>query len=127
MVQHVLSAGFTSARTDILARFVKFFRSLRTASGPEVRTAAYLVSRDIRTVTGSNLRLIQDESGQDPWTVSPARVKIALKEAEAVPVPDIDSWRVPYLDKLLQQRQILYYYGHDITTISQLIDNLCKN
>ena len=80
LVQSVLAPGFTSARTEVLARYVTFFRSLRTAPSHEVRTAALLAARDLQTVTGRNLALVAELSGLDPWTASSARVREALRE-----------------------------------------------
>merc|ERR1719206_846329 len=37
LVQQVLSHGMSSARTDILARYVTFFKGLRTSPSPEIR------------------------------------------------------------------------------------------
>ena len=37
LLQQVLSCGFSSAKTDILSRFVNFFRGLRSSHGKEVR------------------------------------------------------------------------------------------
>ena len=127
LLQHVLAPGLTSARTEVLARFVSFFRSLRNAPSHEVRTAALLAARDLQTVTGRNLALVAELSGQDPWTASTARVREALREREMVPVPEGDSWRCNYLHKLLEQRQRAYYSGdkEKDMEISSLIDSLC--
>ena len=70
LLQQVLASGFTSARSAVLARFVSFFRALRVAPSHEVRTIAFLVSRDMRSVTGRNLELVRQLSGQDSWAAS---------------------------------------------------------
>ena len=56
LVEQVLSSGYTSARVDILAKFAGFFKSLRLSPSPEVSFLTFLVGRDLRTVTGRNLR-----------------------------------------------------------------------
>ena len=66
LVQQVLAPGLTSAKVEILSRFVTFFRSLREAPSHEVRTAAFLTARDLRTVTGRNVSLVARLSGEDP-------------------------------------------------------------
>jgi hypothetical protein len=87
-----------------MAKYVGFFRGLRSSPSPEVSFMANLVGRDLRTVTGRNLPFLNDESGLDPWTESPARVKSVLsKRQDQVPVGE--EWRLPYLGKLLEQRQ----------------------
>ena len=63
LVQQVLSPGLATAKTDILVRYLKFFRSLRKSTSKEVSMMASLVSRDISTTTGANLRLLADSSG----------------------------------------------------------------
>ena len=55
LLQQALSAGLTSAKVDILARYGNFFKSLRKSPCFEVAVLANIVSRDIRTTTGSNL------------------------------------------------------------------------
>ena len=67
-----------SARTDILARYVTFFKGLRASPSPEIRTLAYLMGRDILSTTGKNLKMIREVSGLDPWQASPASMKEAL-------------------------------------------------
>ena len=119
LVDHVLCPDVSSARVDILAKFVGFFRSLRESSSPEVAFMAYLVGRDLRT---TNLRLIAEETMLDPWTVSPYLVKKILLE-KATEIPEGDSWRIPYLRLLLEQRQSAHYRGYEKeeTRLSELI------
>ena len=97
LVQTVLAPGSTSTRTDILARYVKFFRSLRNAPSHEVRTASLLVGRDLRSITARNLQLIQKDSGQDPWRASPAWVRECLSAIEMVQIHEQNNWRPAYL------------------------------
>ena len=66
LLQHVLSAGLPSARVDILARFGNFFRSLRLSPCKEVAVMASIVGRDMRTTTGSNLKLPEESTSLDP-------------------------------------------------------------
>ena len=88
LVQQVLAPG-----SEILARFVNFFHSLRNAPSHEVLTAGLLGARDLGSVTGRNLALVTELSGQDPWTASSARVRQALMDKEIIPVPETDGWR----------------------------------
>ena len=128
IAQQVLSPEITSARVDILSKYVGFFRGLRASPSPEVSFMAYFTARDLRTVTGRNLRFVRDESGLDPWTESPARVKKVLAEIRD-DVPTGDEWRLPYLGKLLEQKQRAHYGGFTAETerLSGLIDSLCMN
>ena len=129
LVQQVLSAGLTSAKVDILARFGNFFRSLRLSPCYEVAVMANLVGRDIRSITGSNIRLVQDSSGLDPWVTSPAHLKAGLIAKQQVNIEREDMWRVKYLGTLLGQRQELHYLGYETEKlrVNELIDSLCLN
>ena len=63
-----------------------------------------LAARDIRSTLGSNLALLREITGPDPWVVSPAHLEEQLVSSEEVPVPAEDIWMVPYMKKLLDQR-----------------------
>ena len=84
-----------------------------------------LVARDVRTVTGRNLRHIQDVSQLDPWVTSHTRVKSQQLNNELVTVPNEDKWRLPYLQDLLRQRSLAYYSSSEENF--QFIDNLIKS
>ena len=129
LMQQVLCPGLDSAKTDILARYLKFFRSLRKSTSKEVSMMASLVSRDIRTTTGSNLRLLANASGLCPWQSGQLKFREAVTANELVEVMEVDRWRIPLLDKLLSQRQTMYYTGEEeeLTRIDDLINSLCIN
>ena len=61
------------------------------------------ISRDIQSVTGRNLKLIENTAKLNPWTTS--RIRNALVLEEIVEVPVVDRWRLPYLCSLLSQRR----------------------
>ena len=91
---------------------------------------ACLVGRDLRTVTGRNLRLLQTESGLDPWVQTPATIKKVLREKEdSLGIPPGNEWRVPYLALLLEQKQTAHYGAmeREVERLSELIDSLCIN
>jgi hypothetical protein len=129
LLQQVLASGLDSARTDILVRYSKFFRTLRSSTSKEVAMMANLVSRDISTTTGSNLRLLADESGLCPWETGQVKLREAVVCKEMVPVMDMDKWRIPLLVKLLGQRQKLAYMGEEVemNRTGDLIYSLCIN
>ena len=109
LVQQVLGCGSTSARTEIMARYSRFFQGLRSSPSREVATLVNLVARDIRSCTGSNISMVTEQSGKDPWVESSASIRSGLRETEAVHVQDQDKWRVGYLGLLLAQRQSCKY------------------
>lgn len=121
-----LSGGLVMARSDIIARYSNFFKSLLSSPSKEVSILARVVARDIRTTTAKNLRLIEVESGGLTWEVPSWRIREGCisKEPE---VPEADSWRVPYLGKLLEERDKKVYQGDTADTEQGLIDSLCIN
>ena len=125
-VDRVLSCGISHVKTDILAKYVKFFRSLRESPSMEVSVLSHIVARDVRTTTGNNLHLIRDMTGLDPWSCLGNQVKKVLGEKLAE-VPQQDSWRLLYLEKLLDQRGEMYYRVEDTTQLTELIDSICLN
>ena len=90
---------------------------------------ANLVSRDIRTTTGANLRVVEEASGLCPWTSFKSKLREAISRREAVKVEDLDTWRIPMLDKLLTARQSSIYLGveEEVARMSDLIYSLCIN
>ena len=128
-MQQLLCCGFTSARVDILSRFVKFFHGLRSSASHEVQVLSRLLARDRQSVTGKNLLLVQELSGINPWTATPGRLKAALQSEEVVDVPALDRWRLSYLSSLLRQRGEAHYLAleDDEQRITDLINSLVIN
>ena len=92
----------------------------------EVRTMVSMKCQDMTSVTGSNLAYIRSETGKDPWTYSSKEVKAAMSE-HLLAVPAQDSWRLPFLAKLLAMRGEHYYKCMDITWLTEQIDTICVN
>ena len=59
----------------------------------------------------------------------PGPLRAALLRSEVVPVPDRDRWRIPYLQRLLSEKQDHYYSGDVLNEkrIASLIDSLVVN
>ena len=125
-MDRVLSCGISHVKTDIVAKYVKFFKSLRESPSREVSVLSHIVARDVRTTTGNNLHLIRDMTGLDPWSCLGNQVRkvLAGKLAE---VPQQDCWRLLYLEKLLEQRGEMYYVMEDTRQLTELIDSICLN
>ena len=123
-VSNLLSSGHSSVRTNILVRFVNFYRSLLKSRSREVALVASLAGRDKSSTTGINLAKIHAETGLNPFTVSPKKVRVALEEREET-VPTQDLWRIPLLQKLLTQRCDLVVSCDNTDEINSLIDSLC--
>ena len=87
---------------------------------------ARVVARDIRTTTAKNLRLVETESSGLTWEAPSWRIREGCMSKERA-VPETDSWRIPYLGKLLEERDRKVYQGEIADTEQQLIDSLCIN
>ena len=111
LLQQVLAPNITSLRVSLLSRFLGFFRGLLSSPSHEVAVVSRLAARDVRSSLGSNLALLQRETGLDPWVVGPGHLKQELQRVERVDVPECDSWRVTYLQKLLIQRLQAHFNG----------------
>ena len=126
LLQQVLSSDMTSARTDILGRYGKFCRGLRTSVSQEIRVLFNFVARDLQCVTAKNLKLVGETAGLDPWTVAPVKLKEALQMNQLVSIPPQDAWKLPYLRSLLGQLQEAKYLVQEdrVKQIQNLIDSL---
>ena len=113
----------------MLSRFVNFFHGLRSSASHEVRILARLLARDVQSVTGKNLNLIKELTKLNPWNTPIAQIKVAMYNEEAVKVPELDGWRLPYLVTLLKNRGEAFYRGDEELemTYSVLIDSLVIN
>ena len=121
-VEHVLSCGIPSARQRVLGQYLGFFQKLIKSDSPEIRMLASLVGRDAGSVTGANLVNIEEEFGLDPWVSSSAQLG---EKYSCYSVPADDSWRLPLLVKLLDQKREMTICEENTKAISELIDSLC--
>ena len=95
-LHETLYCGYSSAKTDILCRYPRFFQSLLNSPGRELRVISRIVSRDVRSTTGKNLALIRDLTGLNPWEARVQQLRQKLSLSETVKVPENDKWRAPY-------------------------------
>ena len=60
--------------------------------------------------------------------MAPAKLKEVLHKKEAN-VPDGETWRLPYLDKLLEQREAASYDDccKEVERLAEVIDSLCTS
>ena len=129
LVQTVLAPQDFSLRASLMNRSVGFFRGLLASPSKEVTVVALLAARDLRSSLGSNLALVRGATKLDPWAASRAQLKAALEADDLVPVPQLDSWRAPALEKLLSARVQAYYAGDEEETkrLQGLISSLVTN
>jgi hypothetical protein len=93
LVQEVLAPHVTSLRASLLHRAVGFFRGLLASPSHEVTVVALLAARDLRSNLGSNLALVRQETGLDPWEAGRSELRLALEAADMAPVPQLDHSR----------------------------------
>ena len=91
---------------------------------------ARVAAKDIRTTTARNLQMVRRETGGLEWSAPLRRIKEELKAREPA-VPDVETWRLPYLGKLLEDRDVLVYHGEEgskqVEKVQGLIDSLCSS
>ena len=96
----------------------------------EVNILARMVAKDIRTTTARNLRMLEQETGGLTWAAHGGKIREELASREPT-VPRVDAWRVPYLGRLLEERDVLVYQGEELSEevdqVQELIDSLCSN
>ena len=129
VVQQVLASDLPSSKEEIFSRWLGFQKSLLKSPSKEVAVLALLSSRDLQSTLGKNSRLVEDLTGLDPLNVSSKLVMDILRKKEEVEVPAEAAWRLPYLLKLLEQRQLAFYSGDTVKEeeVSRLINSLCVN
>ena len=126
LVEEVLAPQVASLKASLLSKFVGFFCSLITSPSSKVMVVAMLAARDIRSTVGSNLALLRNKTGLDPWTAGRCQLKAALELATRKEVPELDYWRPQLLQKLLSAR-LLAHYSADLEEeerLTNLIDSL---
>ncbi len=91
--------------------------------------AALLAARDIRSNLGSNLAQVKELTGLDPWVAGRGELRAALEAADQAPVPQLDSWRAPALEKLLSARLRAHYTADtwEEARLQSLIDSIVIN
>ena len=88
--------------------------------------AARIASKDIRSTTARNLRLLEEETGGMTWSNSKQKIQEML--LQGVPgAPKADEWRITYLGKLLEQRDIMKYQGLEESEPAQLVQSLINS
>ena len=124
----MLSPDTFSARTDVLGRYGKFARGLRTSVSQEIRVLFNYIARDMRSTTARNIKLVKEKSGLDPMVTGAYKLKEAVHNSELVDIPAHDKWRVQYTRSLLSQLQEAKYLVQDdkVVYLQSLIDSLVR-
>ena len=126
LVQNVLAPEHLPIRTELMSRFVTFYKRLTTCPSYEVNFLAKIVLNDVRSTTKKNLSLIEKESCLDPLSASPQVVKCAVS-LSVNDVPRNQEWRLRLLKNLLEERRLKESTLQNTEIISGLIDSLCSS
>ena len=84
-------------------KFKSFYDSLLTFPSKEARMMVRISEVDIRYNTGSNIRMLKEETKN--WDMSTKEFRNLLRKKGTIEVPRQDFWRPVYLRKLLQERR----------------------
>ena len=120
--QDLLAGGLPSLRASVLGCYGSFFASVSKSSALAVRTVACVAAADVRSSTGNNLLGISREIGLDPRE-NVQQVRTALLNKKTT-IPDIDSWRIPCLQKFLNERYRVSALGEDSSDLDNVIKSL---
>ena len=123
-VDSLLAANFRPLRNQALTRYIKFYRSLLSSPCKEVAVVSRIVGRNASTTTGLNLLNIQLETNLNPWSSSLSKFKDHFQTTP--PVPEVDFWRIPLLEKYLKIRKEQITSCEDTEYINTLISSLCS-
>ena len=127
LVQEVLSCGQDTIRTRLLIKFKSFYDSLLTSPSKEARMMVRISELDIRSNTGSNIRMLKEETGNRD--MSRKELRELLRKRGTIEVPRQDFWRPIYLRKLLHERREMHLKAETNSQkeLQSLIDSLCIN
>jgi hypothetical protein len=74
--------------------------------------------------------MLERETGGLTWAAPVRKIREELRIRNVVASAE-DAWRVPYLGKLLEERDSLVYQGEEdsqqVERLQALIDSLCTN
>ena len=88
-----------------------------------------LAARDMQSNLGSNLNLVQDMTGLDPWVAGRGNLHAKLESAVRSEVPVSDGWRAGCLRKLLSARLHAHFEADEteVERLQGLIKSLVTN
>ena len=117
-----MAQNFTPLRNMVLGRYPAFYRRLLDSSSKEVNAMANLAAGWAQTVTARNLAHLQNLTNLNPLWDSLQVIKRALPVKQ---VPEVESWRLGLLDKLMEMRTDQQRAGEDVKTVTAMISSLC--
>ena len=125
LIEHYFCAGYKSLRRQILSRYHTFLENLARSPSKEVRFLSSLLKKDSRSVTGRNLKFLNDECKTDNILKHPnSEIKDMLRTEN-----DCEGWRTSLLTTLLEARRQETYAALNISknVAEQMINSLCSS
>ena len=113
-----------SLKFMLLKRFMKFVSSLLKTKRPFLKFLLSTVAADVRSVTGSNLRSIQLNTGVQ---VTPGQTTVSsIKKKVLHEVPVGEEWRVPLIHSLLEIRsgEFKLEFDEDDIADNEIVDDV---
>ena len=124
LIEGHFSRNFLSLRNQVYLRYAGFFQGLRNSQSEEVRFLSMIVSKDPRSNTFRNLKLLRSKTELDePYMYGPERLKLVLSN---MTVPNNEKWRLGLLDNLLTIRKEKQQDLLSTDRISEMISGLCN-
>ena len=98
----------THAETMLLSRYAMFIQSLRKTSRVAVQFLLQVVSKDMNTVTGRNIRHVLTKSNsQDIFSMN---VKKFKENHEFAPLPPDQKWKPQFIKELTDLKIGVWYW-----------------
>ena len=107
LVDRVLSMGISSVRDSLFRRYGLFLKSLSLSAATEVQVLAAITENDLRSTTGQNKAKLLDYQCD--------------KE-----IPLGEGWRIPYLNRLLEQRDLEQQSQLEETQLDDMIETVAS-
>ena len=124
-VRGFLSCDLLSLRTQCIARYVNFLKSLFECRSKEVAVLSRIVANNVSTITGRNILNIKLETGISPTkTTSKFLQHILHMQERNVDSKEWDSW---LLEKYLDIRNDQRSKGDNTKYIDSLIISICSS
>ena len=122
-VDNLLSCDYSSTRSQVLGRYVKFVRSLLSSPSKEVAVVARVAGMDARSNMGANILNIRLETRMCPVTTPVCQLKELFQKKSTI--PERDHWRIPLLKQYVNIRDDQRTSLASSEFIDTLIENLC--
>ena len=79
LLHHIIAPELTPVEASLMSKFHNFFLNSLSSPSHEVRVMALLSARDMQSTFGSNVKLLQEMTGLDPWMTQRDIMRAALR------------------------------------------------